>query len=175
MTPPRTPSPDAAGLLARLVLGTVFIYMGFSEALHPEQFLKLVHQYGIVTNPILLNSIAAALPWFEVFCGLLLVSGIAVRGAALMLVGMLVPFTFVVLHRALAIASAKSIAFCAVKFDCGCGAGEVLICHKIIENLLMLLLAIWLLIGYGRPLALRFALFSSGPRSSDPAVAPPGS
>ena len=52
-----------------------------------------------------MNSIGAALPWFEVFCGLLLLFGVAVRGAALMLMAMLVPFTLIVLKRALAIAA----------------------------------------------------------------------
>ena len=80
--------------------------MGLNKALpHPEYFLKLVRQYDMVTSPLLLNSIGAALPWFEVFCGLLLLFGVAVRGSALMLVAMLVPFTLIVLKRALAIAA----------------------------------------------------------------------
>ena len=161
--------PDLAGVLARMVLAWEFVSMGFSKALHPEEFLKLVHQYGIVSDPLLLNSIAAALPWFEVLCGLLLLAGVAVRGAALVLMGMLVPFTLVVLQRALQIVSARSIAFCAVKFDCGCGAGEVLICHKLAENSLLLLAAAWLLFGYGRRLALRFELFPGEPRRTESA------
>ena len=75
---------DAAAVLARWWLGCVFIYMGLNKALpHPEYFLKLVRQYDMVTSPLLLNSIGAALPWFEVFCGLLLLVGVAVRGSAL--------------------------------------------------------------------------------------------
>ena len=71
---------------------------------------------------------------------------------------MLVPFTLVVLKRALAIAAATGKPFCAVKFDCGCGAGEVYICHKLVENSALLLLAAWLLTGAGRQLCLRFSL-----------------
>ena len=37
-----------------------------------------------------MNALATMLPWFEVFCGVLLVLGIAVRGTALLLAGMLV-------------------------------------------------------------------------------------
>jgi hypothetical protein len=74
----------------------------------------------------------------------LLVGGQAVRGTSLNVLLMLVPFTYVVFRRALTFASAKSIAFCAVKFDCGCGTGEVFICHKLIENSLLILLAVWL-------------------------------
>ena len=161
---------DAAAVLARWWLGCVFIYMGLNKALpHPEYFLKLVRQYDIVTDPLLLNSIGAALPWFEVFCGLLLVFGVAVRGSALLLLVMLVPFTLVVLNRALAIAAATGKAFCAVKFDCGCGAGEVFICHKLVENTVLLLLSAWLLTGRGHQLCLRFGLF----REPSPALAPP--
>lgn len=150
---------NAAAVLARWWLGCVFIFMGLHKALpHPEAFLKLVRQYDLVTDPFLLNAIGAALPWFEVYCGVLLLAGVAVRGTALNLIAMLVPFTFIVVKRALAIVAASHIPFCAVKFDCGCGAGEVFICHKVIENTVLLLLSAWLLTGHGRRFCLRFSL-----------------
>lgn len=150
---------EFAGLLGRWVLGAVFIYMGLSKALHPEDFLNLVRQYQLTTNPIILNSIAGALPWFEVICGVLLLAGIAVRGTALVSVLLLVPFTIVILKRALALWATKGGPFTSIKFDCGCGAGEVLIWHKLIENGLMVLLAIWLVAGHGRIWSLRYDLF----------------
>src|ERR1035437_5557684 len=71
---------EAAALLARWWLACVFIFMGLNKALpHPEHFLNLVHQYHMVDTFWLLNSVAATLPWFEVFCGLLLLFGVAVR------------------------------------------------------------------------------------------------
>jgi uncharacterized membrane protein YphA (DoxX/SURF4 family) len=159
---------DAAAVLARWWLGCVFIYMGLHKALpHPEYFVELVRQYQMVTSPFLLNCIGAALPWFEVYCGLLLLAGVAVRGAALNLIAMLVPFTLIVLKRALAIAATKGIPLCAVKFDCGCGAGEVFICHKVVENSVLLLLSLWLLTGRGRQLCLRFSLFRDKAQASD--------
>ena len=157
-----------AAVLARWWLGGVFIFMGMHKALpHPEAFLKLVRQYDLVTTPFLLNSIGAALPWFEVFCGILLLAGVAVRGAALNIAVMLVPFTLMVLKRALVIAAAKGIPLCAVKFDCGCGAGEVFICHKLIENTILLLLSAWLLTGRSRPLCLCFSLFRDKTEASE--------
>ena len=149
---------EAAAVLARWVLAGVFIYMGLNKALHPEQFLKMVRQYDMVTGSLPLNCIAAALPWFEVFCGLLLLAGVAVRGTGVVIAAMLVPFTAIVIRRALAVASAQAIAFCAVKFDCGCGNGEVLICRKILENTLLLLLACWMISGRGRWLCLKHSL-----------------
>src|SRR5437870_3905353 len=90
-------SRELMGMLARWTVGGVFIYMGLHKILDPYAFLKLVRQYEISSNPLVINSIAAALPWFEVICGLLLVAGIAVRGSALVVLGMLLPFTIIVL------------------------------------------------------------------------------
>ena len=145
--------------LSRWAVGALYVYMGLSKALHPVDFLKLVRQYDLVQSALLLNSIAAALPWFEVFCGTLLLAGIAVRGSALMSIVMLVPFTGVVLHRALALQSALAIPFCAVKFDCGCGAGEIFICRKLLENAILLALSVWILSSRRRKLTLRYSLF----------------
>jgi uncharacterized membrane protein YphA (DoxX/SURF4 family) len=157
---------DLVSLLIRWLLGGLFIYMGLNKALHPEIFLKLVRQYQLVNDSMALNSVAAALPWFEVFCGLLLLAGVAVRGSALLLLLMLIPFTLIVLRRALAIAATQGLPFCAVKFDCGCGSGEVLICHKLVENGLLMLLSGWLLVSRGRHLCAKFTLLKPAPVSA---------
>ena len=149
---------DIFTVLARWLLGAAFLYLGFNKALDPADFLKLVRQYDVVENSLLLNSIAAALPWFEVFCGLLLLAGVAVRGTALTLLSMLVPFTLLVFYRASILQTLQDIPFCAVKFDCGCGTGEEFICRKLLENFLLILLSVWLLAGRGRQLSLRFGL-----------------
>jgi putative oxidoreductase len=149
------------GVAGRWLLGGLFVYTGLTKALHPELFLKLLRQYDLTNHSLLLNSIAAGLPWFEVFCGLLLIVGVAVRGTALLLLLMLVPFTIVVLKRALAISTLQHVALCAVRFDCGCGGGEVLICRKVVENVVLMLLSCWLLAGFGRHLAARFSLSKS--------------
>lgn len=146
---------DVAFIAARLGLGALFIYMGMNKALQPVEFLKLVHEYDLVKNYWMLNVIAAALPWFEVFCGLLLLTSIAVRGSALVLISMLVPFTWIVFQRALSMQAALHIPFCAVKFDCGCGNGEVFICRKLLENFTLLALSVWLLFGCRRQILVR--------------------
>jgi uncharacterized membrane protein YphA (DoxX/SURF4 family) len=158
---------DFCAVAARWILGAFFVYMGLAKALHPEAFLKLVRQYELVSSPVLLNAIAAGLPWFEVFCGLLLLAGVAVRGASLMLVLMLIPFTTVVIKRALGIAAAQGMPFWTVKFDCGCGTGEVLIWKKVLENSFFVLLSCWLLSGRGQILAARFSLFGSDPLKAE--------
>jgi uncharacterized membrane protein YphA (DoxX/SURF4 family) len=162
MTSPRTFSRatwrPTAGILARWVLGATYLYTGCHKALHPVDFLKLLRQYELFHSAPALDTIAALLPWFEVACGLLLVAGVAVRGTALVSLLMLVPFTTAVFHRALAIKSALALPLCAVKFDCGCGTGEEFVCHKLLENFLLMGLSCWLLAGAGRKESLRYAL-----------------
>ena len=150
---------DIGALLARWLLGALFIYMGLSKALHPVEFLKLVRQYNVTDQYLFLNLIASTLPWFEIFCGALLVLGVSVRATALLLAAMLVPFTLLILRRALGIHEAQHIPFCAIKFDCGCGAGEVLICRKLLENTLLTIFAAWLVFWRHHILALRLKLF----------------
>jgi uncharacterized membrane protein YphA (DoxX/SURF4 family) len=122
---------------ARWILGAVLIWLGLAKALDPVGFMKLVREYNVV-GPPLLNLIPALLPWFEVFCGLLLVSGIAVRGAAIVAGGLLAVFSLLVLQRAWGIHETQAIPFCAIRFDCGCGGGAVNICFKLFQNILLL-------------------------------------
>jgi uncharacterized membrane protein YphA (DoxX/SURF4 family) len=166
--PQKSGTLEFVGFLGRWVLGAVFIYMGLSKALHPEDFLSLVRQYELTNNPVILNSLAAALPWFEAICGVLLVAGVAVRGTALVSVLLLVPFTLVILKRASALSAIKGVPFTTIKFDCGCGAGEVVIWHKLIENGLLVLLGIWLVAGYGRSQSIRYCLFRERKRPAEP-------
>jgi uncharacterized membrane protein YphA (DoxX/SURF4 family) len=146
-------------VLCRLSLGAVFLYMGLNKALDPVGFLKLVRQYDMVQGPPLLNLIAVVLPWFEVFCGVLLMLGIAVKATAVVSILMLVPFTVIVIQRTLKIQALTGANFCSIRFDCGCGAGEVLICAKIAENAALTVLAALLLKARELKLCLRASLF----------------
>lgn len=150
--------PAAVVILARWILGSVFIYLGMTKALHPVDFLKILRQFGFTENPFGLNLIASALPWFEVFCGMLLVAGIAVRGAAIALLALLLPFSWLVFRRAWTLHHDQGIPFCAVHFDCGCGAGEVMICRKLLENAFLMLLGGLVLVRRVNPWCLRHDL-----------------
>ena len=147
--------------LARWILGAVFVYLGLIKALHPVDFLKVVRQYGVFEHHIALNLVAAVLPWFEVFCGVLLLCGLAVRGSALALLAVLIPFTGMIFRRAWLLHDELAIPLCAVRFDCGCGTGEVLICGKLFENALLILLGAVVLVRHRR----------ASPRSTGPATA----
>jgi uncharacterized membrane protein YphA (DoxX/SURF4 family) len=154
----------AVALLARYGLGCLFIYLGLQKALHPVEFLKLVRQYDVFQSHFPLNFVAATLPWFEMFCGCLLVLGVAVRGTAVLLVGMLIPFTLAIFLRAKAISANGGLPFCAIQFDCGCGAGEILICKKLAENVVLAGLAVCLVFWKNQRFCLRGTLLPENQR-----------
>lgn len=130
------------GFLARMILGTLFVSLGIHKAFNPVDFLKAVHEYGWFDRSVTLTWVAALLPWLEVFCGLLLVLGLRVRGSAFVVFGMLVVFSALVLQRAVHLHQTTGVPFCAIRFDCGCGNGEVLVCRKLVENTLLLALSL---------------------------------
>lgn len=134
-------------LIARCVLGGYLISMGLVKVLDPVDFLKLLREYQFLSTPWALNGVAALLPWFEIFCGLLLITGIAARGTLAIVAGMFLFFSAAILHRALALQSELQVSFCALSFDCGCGAGEVYVCTKLLENALWFAVALWLAVS----------------------------
>lgn len=131
-------------LLARLVLGGVMLYFSFAKIAAPTAFLKELHNYGVLPEqpPIYINLTALLLPYLELTVGTALVLGVLVRGAAFVVTTMMIVFIVALTERAFGIQHAKDIAFCAVKFDCGCGTGEVYICRKLVENALFTLLGL---------------------------------
>ena len=146
MSPPAFLARGRASLAARLILGAVFVALGAIKASDPVAFLKMLHAFDLVHAPLLANPIAAVLPWFEIACGLFLLSGVCARGAALVLLVLLLGFTGAIVWRAVLLQGASQVAFCALRFDCGCGTGEVRVCAKLAENALLSLLAglVWL-------------------------------
>lgn len=138
------------GWAPRCVLGVCFVYLGLNKALNPGDFLKAVHEYGFVEQSLHLTWIAALLPWFEVFCGVLLLMGIWVRGTAFSVLGMLLFFSALVLHRALRLHETSGIPFWEIRFDCGCGNGPVLVGRKLVENTVLAAMSLALVLSRKR-------------------------
>jgi uncharacterized membrane protein YphA (DoxX/SURF4 family) len=151
-------------LLARLAVGVVFVAMGWSKLDEPVTFLKALREYEMFPPgaPWLMNATAAALPLAEVLCGALLLLGVAVRGTALFLGGMLLVFTFAIALRAAELADAGALPLCAVAFDCGCGKGVQNGCSKLAENAGLLLACGVALASRSRRWCLRPALLRAG-------------
>lgn len=96
-------------VLARLVLGGIFIYASLDKIAHPLEFAKIIRNYQIL--PVFLITLPALiLPWLELFAGICLVSGICERSAAMLLTFLL--FLFII---ALGVN-----AFRGIDVSCGC-------------------------------------------------------
>ncbi|MFC1653108.1 DoxX family protein [Planctomycetota bacterium] len=143
-------------LLARLVFGAVMIYFALPKIAEPLDFLKEIRNYHILPEDpaILLNLVAVCLPWFELIGSLALILGLARRGVGVLFTVLMIAFTAMVLYRATVIHGDIGGAFCDIKFDCGCGRGEVYICHKVLENLGLLLLAAYCFLSRSNKLSL---------------------
>jgi uncharacterized membrane protein YphA (DoxX/SURF4 family) len=155
------------GLVAvRWILGATFLFMGLAKLDDTVGFLKLIREYELVPpgQSTLLNGLAIVLPWLEIWLGLLLIAGVAVRGSALALLTMLVVFTSAIGLRTSALMETDGLALCAVAFDCGCGSGVVNVCSKLAENLGLMALAALAAWSGNTRLCLRHRLLSgSGP------------
>ena len=88
----KTTAINTAGLLARLLLGGLFIYAGAVKVLAPaEEFAYAIETYK-VTGPALALRAAYIIPWLELYAGLLLAAGIFTRFSAFLCGAMLVFF-----------------------------------------------------------------------------------
>jgi uncharacterized membrane protein YphA (DoxX/SURF4 family) len=96
-------------LLARWLLGLIFIYASYHKIFAPAHFAKIIYGYYLFPD-VSINMIAIILPFLELFCGLALILGIYPRSAALIINVMLL--TFVV---AISINLIRGR-----EFDCGC-------------------------------------------------------
>ncbi len=152
----------ALPLIARLLLGATFVVLGFNKAQNPSDFLKVIREYELVPldPPVLINSIAAFLPWMEIAWGLMLILGIALRGTALVVLASLAVFTVAIANRALGVSAAGAIPFCEVKFDCGCGTGVEYVCRKLPENVGLMICALLVVLASVHRFALRPVLFA---------------
>jgi uncharacterized membrane protein YphA (DoxX/SURF4 family) len=135
-----SPPMRAFPLVARLVLGTVFLIAGAEKLTALDAFGHSIANYQIV--PVALVNIGALLfVWAEIVIGVLLIAGAAVRGSALMAGSLLIIFLIAILS-----AMARGL-----QIDCGCfvsaqkSAVETVGWPKVFEDVALLAGAIFLL------------------------------
>jgi hypothetical protein len=102
-------------VLARMVLGGIFIYASLDKIAQPMQFTRIIESYNILPLS-LLTLPALILPWVELFAGICLVSGLCVRSAAMVLSALLVFFIF-----ALGVNVIRGI----TRISCGCFSNSI--------------------------------------------------
>jgi len=96
-------------VLARLVLGGIFIYASLDKIAQPLQFAKIIENYKIL--PLSLVTLSAlVLPWLEFLAGFCLVAGLWKRSAAILLFLLLLTF----------IMALGINAFRGINLSCGC-------------------------------------------------------
>ncbi|MBI5743873.1 MAG: DoxX family membrane protein [Elusimicrobia bacterium] len=131
-----------SALLARLVVGGVFVYAGAVKALAPaEEFAYAIETYKVV-GPKLALLAANVMPWVEVYAGLLLAAGVFTAPLALFNLAMLAFFELLLGQawlRGLPITS------------CGCfgAGGSTSISQEFLQNLCLMCLA-WVAFKFGR-------------------------
>lgn len=103
----------ALTLVCRLIVGGIFVLASFHKILDPQSFASAIYNYKLFP-PSSINGLAILLPWVELLAGMALILGVKIRGAALILSGLLASFAVVLvinLSRGLDIA-------------CGCFSSE---------------------------------------------------
>jgi putative oxidoreductase len=130
----------------RLILAAVFIYAAAQKIGKPLAFADEIRMYRILDIGPMLYIMAIALPWIELFCGLSLITGLLVRGSALILFALNAVFLVAVSIRTVAIMGEEGIGFMSVYFDCGCGFGATYAWKKLLEDTLFLIFSLVILL-----------------------------
>jgi putative oxidoreductase len=78
-------------LIARLLIGGLFIYASVTKIPDPAGFSEAIRNYTILP-PALTNLAGIMLPWIELAAGVLLVLGIETKAAALVTTGLMAIF-----------------------------------------------------------------------------------
>ena len=82
-------------LLARIILGAIFIYASIDKIINPIDFSNAIDNYHI--SPIQINNLAALIiPWIEFIIGVCLISGVFLNGATIISMVLLVFFIFII-------------------------------------------------------------------------------
>ena len=131
-------------LVFRLVLAAVFIYAAVQKIGKPLAFADEIRNYGVIGYGAPLYVMAVVLPWLELLCGLSLVTGVFLRGAALILLVLNAMFLVVIAKRTVGFVQ-EGTPFLKVYFDCGCGFGATYAWKKLLEDTVYFLLSMVLL------------------------------
>ena len=102
---------DWLHLSARILLGGVFVYASWDKLFHPLEFARIIAGYQILPERVV-GLVAAVLPFLELICGILLITGFWSLPSLACVGGLLGIFM-----AALIQASLRGLAI-----DCGCFA-----------------------------------------------------
>ncbi|GAB3863602.1 DoxX family membrane protein [Nocardioides maradonensis] len=101
-----------AGVLARLVVGGVWLVAGALKVVAPSESINAVQAYKILPSSVA-EWVGVSMPAIELVVGLALVAGVFVRGAAVLSAVLLLAY----------IGAIASVWSRGIKIDCGCFGG----------------------------------------------------
>lgn len=78
----------------RGLLGVLLLWAAVSKLANPTEFLGSIYGYELPLPRGLLQTAAVVLPWVELLCGLMLLTGFGVAAALVLAVAMMVVFVF---------------------------------------------------------------------------------
>lgn len=134
------------GLVFRLIAGGVLVYASYDKLLHPEAFLRIVHNYRILPHS-LETVFALTLPWLEFLVGVLLIFGLFTEASALVNVLLLVVFLIAI----------PSALLRHIDINCGCFSttrSTKVGMDLVYRDILLLIPALFILFNPSRLLAL---------------------
>ena len=100
-------------MVARLLLGSIFIYASYYKIIAPDEFAKIVYGYDLFPSETI-NLIAIIIPFVELISGIALIIGIYTRPAAIVIIGMLTAFVIAISINIIR----------GHEFDCGCFSSD---------------------------------------------------
>lgn len=79
-------------LIARVLVGLIFVYSGFSKVIRPPEYFEVaINAYQVFPDAIQWLA-ARTVPWVELILGLFLILGLHLRPTAIALAGLIVAF-----------------------------------------------------------------------------------
>ncbi len=130
-------------VIARLVLGGVFLYAGFTKIGDPTSFAGAIAAYRIL--PYFGNYlVAAVLPWLEALCGLLLIADYRTRAAA----------SCIAILNLVFMAALGSTILRGLDIDCGCfskGAEKTPALTALVRDVVLFAIALYISRGKKHP------------------------
>ena len=123
-------------LIARIILGVVFIYASYDKLFHPKEFAGIIYHYQILPDR-LINIAAISLPWLELLMGVFLIIGFWMPGTVIWC-----NFLLVVYIAALSLNLARGL-----DINCGCfstAGGRSIGIETILWDAVFLALSIYL-------------------------------
>ena len=100
-------------LLARILLGLVFIYASLDKIINPIEFSNSIDNYHI-TPTVLNNIFGLIIPWIELVLGVCLLFGVFLDGAVFISIILLYWFIFII----------SQAIFRGIDLHCGCFSNE---------------------------------------------------